>query len=70
MSAAALDMAVRSAVAAGADINHLALLDNICWCSSDEAERLGQLKRAIEAIYDLTRHLRHALYFRQGQYVQ
>ena len=31
MSAAALDMAVRSAVAAGADINHLALLDNICY---------------------------------------
>lgn len=53
MSTAALDMAVRNAVAAGADIEHLALLDNFCWCSSDESERLGQLKRSVQAIYDL-----------------
>ena len=53
MARAALDTAVRHAIAAGGDIDHLALLDNICWCSSDEPERLGQLKRAIEAIYDM-----------------
>jgi phosphoribosylformylglycinamidine synthase II len=53
MAAWSLDMAVRNAVAAGVDFNHLALLDNFCWCSSDEPERLGQLKRASEAIYDL-----------------
>lgn len=53
MAGAGLDMAVRAAVAAGADIKHLALLDNFCWCSSDEPERLGQLKRAVEKIYDL-----------------
>ncbi|MFP4098165.1 MAG: phosphoribosylformylglycinamidine synthase subunit PurL [Alphaproteobacteria bacterium] len=53
MAAAGLDMAVRNAVAAGVDFNHLALLDNFCWCSSDEPERLGQLKRAVEKIYDL-----------------
>ncbi len=53
MAAASLDQAVRNAVAAGANINHLALLDNFCWCSSDEPERLDQLKRAAEAIYDL-----------------
>ncbi|MGB4058228.1 MAG: AIR synthase-related protein, partial [Alphaproteobacteria bacterium] len=53
MAANALDMAVRNAVAAGVDFNHLALLDNFCWCSSDEPERLGQLKRSVEAIYDL-----------------
>jgi phosphoribosylformylglycinamidine synthase II len=53
MAAAGLDMAVRNAVAAGADLKHLALLDNFCWCSSDEPERLGQLKRAVETIYDL-----------------
>jgi phosphoribosylformylglycinamidine synthase II len=53
MAAAGLDLAVRNAVAAGADLNQLALLDNFCWCSSDEPERLGQLKRAVEAIYDL-----------------
>ena len=53
MAASALDMSVRNAVAAGCDFDHLALLDNFCWCSSDEPERLGQLKRAAEAIYDL-----------------
>ena len=53
MAAAGLDMAVRNIVAAGGDIRHTALLDNFCWCSSDEPERLGQLKRAVEAIYDL-----------------
>lgn len=52
MAQAALDTAVRHAIAAGGDIDHLALLDNICWCSSDEPERLGQLKRAMEAIYN------------------
>jgi phosphoribosylformylglycinamidine synthase len=54
MAAAALDAAVRNAVATGADFGHLAILDNFCWCSSDEPERLGQLKRAAEAIYDLS----------------
>ena len=53
MAAAGLDMAVRNAVAAGVDFKQLALLDNFCWCSSDEPERLGQLKRAVETIYDL-----------------
>lgn len=55
MAQASLDMAVRAAIAAGGDIEHLALLDNICWCSSDEPERLGQLKRAMEAIYELAK---------------
>jgi len=27
-------------------------MDNFCWCSSDDKERLGQLKRAAEACYD------------------
>ncbi len=53
MATNSLDMAVRNAIAAGVDFNHLALLDNFCWCSSDEPERLGQLKRAVQAIYDL-----------------
>ncbi len=53
MAAAGLDMAVRNAVAAGVDFSQLALLDNFCWCSSDEPERLGQLKRAAETIYDI-----------------
>ena len=53
MAAAGLDLAVRNAVAAGCPIDHLALLDNFCWCSSDEPERLGQLKRAVETIYEM-----------------
>lgn len=56
MAMASLDSAVRSAIATGGDIDHLALLDNICWCSSDEPERLGQLKRAMEAIYEMAIH--------------
>jgi phosphoribosylformylglycinamidine synthase len=49
---------VRHAIAAGGDIDHLALLDNICWCSSDEPGRLGQLKRAMAAIYHLAKTYR------------
>lgn len=58
MAQAALDSAVRAAIAAGGDIDHLALLDNICWCSSDEPERLGQLKRAMHGIYHLAKRYR------------
>ncbi|MEM9468799.1 MAG: AIR synthase-related protein [Pseudomonadota bacterium] len=58
MARAALDTAVRNAIAAGGDIDHLALLDNICWCSSDEPERLGQLKRAMATIYHLAKSYR------------
>ncbi|MCH7663175.1 MAG: phosphoribosylformylglycinamidine synthase [Chloroflexi bacterium] len=53
MAACAIDTAVRNAVAVGADLEHLALLDNFCWCSSDDPERLGQLKRAAQACYDV-----------------
>ena len=52
MAACAIDTAIRNAVATGADLEHLALLDNFCWCSSTEPERLGQLKRACQACYD------------------
>jgi phosphoribosylformylglycinamidine synthase len=52
MAACAIDTAIRNAVAAGADLEHLALLDNFCWCSSDDPERLYQLKRAAEACFD------------------
>ena len=52
MAACAIDTAIRNAIATGADLEHLALLDNFCWCSSTEPERLGQLKRACQACYD------------------
>lgn len=52
MAACAIDTAIRNAVSVGADLDHLALLDNFCWCSSDDRERLGQLKEAARACYE------------------
>ncbi|MDR2548149.1 MAG: phosphoribosylformylglycinamidine synthase [Rickettsiales bacterium] len=52
MAACAIDTAIRNYVAAGGSINHLALLDNFCWCNAYNPERLWQLKRAAEACYD------------------
>ncbi len=52
MAACAIDTAVRNAIAAGADPDRLAILDNFCWCDSNNPERLGQLKEAARACYD------------------
>lgn len=52
MAACAIDTAIRNYVAIGGNINHLALLDNFCWCNADNQERLWQLKRAAKACYD------------------
>ncbi|MCX6735257.1 MAG: AIR synthase-related protein [Candidatus Peregrinibacteria bacterium] len=52
MAACAIDTAVRNVIAIGGTLDHLALMDNFCWCSSNEAERLGQLKAACEAVYE------------------
>ena len=53
MAASAIDNAVAAAVASGADPEQLALLDNFCWCSSHDPERLYQLKEAARACYDV-----------------
>ncbi len=52
MAACAIDTAVRNIIAVGANPDHTAIMDNFCWCSSNEEERLGQLKAAAEACYD------------------
>ncbi len=52
MAACAIDTAIRNIIATGGDLQHTALMDNFCWCSSDEPERLGQLKAAAQACYD------------------
>lgn len=52
MSACAIDTAIRNVVAAGGPLDHLAIMDNYCWCSSTEPERLGQLKASLQACYD------------------
>ncbi len=61
MTACAIDEAVRNAVAVGVDLDHLAGLDNFCWCdpvqsdkTPDGAYKLAQLVRANMAIYDYT----------------
>lgn len=53
MAAASIDTAIRGAVATGASLEHLAILDNFCWSSSNTPERLYELKKAAEAVYDV-----------------
>ncbi len=52
MAACALDTAVRNIIATGGTLKHLAILDNFCWCSSNDPKRLGQLVDAVKACYD------------------
>jgi phosphoribosylformylglycinamidine synthase II len=52
MAAASIDDAIAAAVAVGGNIDYMAIMDNFCWCSSDEPQRLGELKAAAEACYD------------------
>ncbi|KKT24469.1 MAG: Phosphoribosylformylglycinamidine synthase 2 [Candidatus Nomurabacteria bacterium GW2011_GWF2_43_8] len=52
MAACAIDTAIRNAVSAGGRLSHLAILDNFCWCSSNDPKRLWQLKETVKACYD------------------
>ncbi len=52
MAACSIDTAVRNAVSAGGSLKRLALLDNFCWCDSDNPQRLWQLREAAQACYD------------------
>lgn len=52
MARVVVDEAVRNIIAAGGSLDHLALMDNFCWCSPDDPFRLGQLKRAAMGCYD------------------
>ena len=61
MAAAAIDEAVRNAIAVGTPLDRLAGLDNFCWCDPIRSEKtpdgeykLAQLVRANQALYDLT----------------
>ena len=62
MMASIIDLAVRRAVAAGADPDHIAGLDNFCWPDPVQSEKtpdgeykMAQLVRANEALYDYTK---------------
>ena len=61
MAANAIDEAVRNAVATGGDVDHMAGLDNFCWCDPVQSDitpdgkfKLAQLVRANKALYDVT----------------
>ncbi|NLD56802.1 MAG: phosphoribosylformylglycinamidine synthase, partial [Methanomicrobiales archaeon] len=53
MAAAGIDTAIRGLVAVGVPLSTIAILDNFCWCSSDDPVRLGQLKAAAFGCYDV-----------------
>ena len=62
MMASIIDLAVRRSVAAGADPDHIAGLDNFCWPDPVQSEKtpdgeykLAQLVRANMALYDSTK---------------
>lgn len=52
MATCSIDTAIRNCVAVGGNVDYMSLLDNFCWCSSDQEDRLGQLKQAAKACYD------------------
>lgn len=52
MAACSIDTAIRNAVSVGGNPDHMAIMDNFCWCSSDEPQRLGELKAAAESCYN------------------
>lgn len=52
MAACTIDTAVRNIISAGGTLNHLSILDNFCWCSSDDKKRLWQLVETVRACYD------------------
>lgn len=53
MASCGIDSAISSAVAAGANVDYLALLDNFCWSDPENPEKLWQLKEAARACYDV-----------------
>ncbi|MCZ2341216.1 MAG: phosphoribosylformylglycinamidine synthase subunit PurL [Bacteroidales bacterium] len=54
MAAAAIDEAVRNAVAVGGDPAHTAILDNFCWGNVHDPAMLGALVRTAEACRDVS----------------
>jgi phosphoribosylformylglycinamidine synthase len=52
MAWAAVDEAVRNAVAVGADPEQIAILDNFCWGNPNLPDRLGSLVRCTQGCYD------------------
>ena len=54
MAASAIDEALRNIVSSGGDIKTTALLDNFCWGSTENEEKLGSLVMAAKACHDIS----------------
>ena len=52
MAWAAVDEAIRNAVAVGTDPDQIAILDNFCWGNPNLPDRLGALVRCAQGCYD------------------
>ncbi len=52
MASCAIDTTIRNIVSSGGTLKNLSILDNFCWCSSNDPKRLAQLKDAVKACYD------------------
>ncbi|MFA6520290.1 MAG: AIR synthase-related protein [Candidatus Paceibacterota bacterium] len=52
MASCAIDTAIRNTISAGGKLSNIAILDNFCWCSSNDPKRLYQLTEAVKACYD------------------
>jgi len=55
MAASAIEEALRNAVAVGADVGKISVLDNFCWGNPNKPEILGSLVRAAKACYDMSK---------------
>ncbi|MFX0100392.1 MAG: phosphoribosylformylglycinamidine synthase subunit PurL [Candidatus Hodarchaeota archaeon] len=54
MTASGIDEAIRNAVCAGADPNHIAILDNFCWGNPKDPVQMGRLVLACKACKDIS----------------
>ncbi|MDG1414854.1 MAG: AIR synthase-related protein, partial [Alphaproteobacteria bacterium] len=61
----AVDLSLRQLVAMGATLDRAALLDNFCWCSADQPERLYQLREAARGCHDTA--VQHLVPFVSGK---
>ncbi len=52
MAAASIDTCVRQALAGGADLDSIAILDNFCWSRSNTPESMWELREAGRACYE------------------
>ncbi|MCA6070780.1 MAG: phosphoribosylformylglycinamidine synthase subunit PurL [Endomicrobium sp.] len=55
MAASAIEESLRNAVAVGADVEKMSILDNFCWGNPNKPEILGSLVRAANACYDMSK---------------